>query len=631
MAVRTRNHILEDISRNVFNEIIPEKWVVRDKSKDYGIDCEVEIFDDFGNPTGIIFYVQLKATESKVPYNIKNLSFEKSKIFQFQSYNNPVLIVRYSHLENKLYYNWANDITSQIISEKKIIVKFSDNQILLSENIEILKNYLIRYHSALQGNYRFPVNTYISIDYHNHKTPISVKQLFKTIITNNEKYFKLVRNENDSILQLKIGDTKTYLTLTDTNFSSIGYEIENLNEPSLDYFNDILLACFSIILFNSNKTEQANDIFFNNDLMKVLNLNDDFLVNFLPHLLNGEHCEKVLNEINSLFDTSKNNFIQNISLIILMISNKLSNDKQIICEKFLQKQIEYCVSRNYKQGIGISYYNLGNFHRNLGNFKESLKYYLIARKYNSEYKNKGYYYCEIAGLLFELQKYYLSSIFYKKSIELKAENEFAKALLGDALLHYGDYNSAILCFDEFLTEQKENNKIDKEEWYLKYFCINTLILNGYPTYQRRNIKEAIKCLKENDIANSIENDMLCSGAWFQNGLIANENKNNLEAFVSFSMSALFNKSEISNWILATISGFFENEDAYIHVFYIIKLAYFYHSENYIDTLYNYSYEKLNEIHEQLMKLVDMVINDINNEPLTIRLIDDDFGHEIITI
>ena len=61
MGVRTRNHILEDKSRNIFNEIIPEKWVVRDKGKDYGIDCEVEIFDDYGNPTGIVFYVQLKA------------------------------------------------------------------------------------------------------------------------------------------------------------------------------------------------------------------------------------------------------------------------------------------------------------------------------------------------------------------------------------------------------------------------------------------------------------------------------------------------------------------------------------------------------------------------------------------
>ena len=132
MAQRTRNHILEDKSRNAFTEIIPERWVVRDKSKDYGIDCEVEIFDDLGNPTGLIFYVQLKATESNSNSLIKKVVFEIKKIAQFQSYNVPVLIVRYSHLENKLYYTWANDITSQLRSEKNISVKkFSYNMFFL--------------------------------------------------------------------------------------------------------------------------------------------------------------------------------------------------------------------------------------------------------------------------------------------------------------------------------------------------------------------------------------------------------------------------------------------------------------------------------------------------------------------
>ena len=86
MAQRTRNHILEDKSRSAFNEIIPETWVIRDKNKDYGIDCEVEIFDNLGNPSGLVFYVQLKATESKSPSKVKKVIFEFEKIYQFQSY-----------------------------------------------------------------------------------------------------------------------------------------------------------------------------------------------------------------------------------------------------------------------------------------------------------------------------------------------------------------------------------------------------------------------------------------------------------------------------------------------------------------------------------------------------------------
>lgn len=629
MAQRTRNHILEDKSRNAFNEIIPEKWVVREKGKDYGIDCEVEIFDELGNPTGSIFYVQLKATESKASYNIKNVPFEISKISQFQSYSIPVLIVRYSHLEGKLYYSWANDITSQIRNEKKTTVKFTDNRVLNDLNIENIHDYLIRYYQALKGNFRFPICTYITIDSLNPNTPIAIQQFFKKILLNKTQYFNLVRNEKDSILQLKIGESKTYLTLSDTAFSSIGYEIENLTKDSIEYFTDILLACFSIILYNSNKAEKADDIFFSNDLIKILNLKDDFLIHFLPHLLIGENCEKVLNEIEGMFDITKDNSIQNISLLILMASRKLSSERRNICQNFLQKQIEYSKSKNYNLGIGISNYNLGNFHRNIGNSKEALNYYLEARKYNPEYKKRGYYYFDIAGLLFELKKYSISSMFYEKSIQLKTENAFAKALLGDALLHLGEYELAVKHFDEFLTEQKENNQIDKEEWYLKYFCIHSLILNGYPKSQKRNIIESLNSLKLNDIEKSIEYDMLCSEAWSANGLIANQNKETLEAFVSFTMSALFDKDNIILWIFATISGFIEQDEKYLHVFDVIKLAYFYHSENYIDLLYDYTDKNFKEIQEPLMRMIEIIIKGINKEPVTIRILDNNSEYEIL--
>lgn len=464
MGQRTRNHILEDKSRSAFNEVIPETWVIRDKNKDYGIDCEVEIFDNLGNPSGLVFYVQLKATESKSSSKVKKVIFEFKKIYQFQSYNLPVLIVRYSHSENILYYTWANDITSHVKNEKSITVNFTEDKILNSNNVEDIHDYLIRYKKAITGNFRLPINTFIKST--NSSTPVAIQQFFKKIIQEKKEYFKIVRNEKESILQLKIEESKTYLSLADIHFSSIGYEVENLVSESKEYFTNIFLACFTIILYNSNKTEQADEIFFNNNLIRILNLRNDFLINFLPHLLIGKNCEKVLNEIEGIFDITNDNTIQNISLMILMSSKSQNPERQIIYQNFLQKQIEYSKDKNYDLGVGISNYNLGNFHRNIGNNRDALYHYLEARKYNPEYKKKGYYYSDIAGVLFELGKFLISSKFYEKSIDLKTENLHAKALLGDALLHLGEYESAVKFFDEFLTEQKENTEINKEEWYI---------------------------------------------------------------------------------------------------------------------------------------------------------------------
>ena len=61
---RPRSHVLETESRQSFESAIPSEWVYRRKEDDYGIDGEVELFDDSGKTTGLLFYVQLKATDS---------------------------------------------------------------------------------------------------------------------------------------------------------------------------------------------------------------------------------------------------------------------------------------------------------------------------------------------------------------------------------------------------------------------------------------------------------------------------------------------------------------------------------------------------------------------------------------
>ena len=60
---RPRSHALETESRTAFESTLPNNWVYRRKEDDYGIDGEVEIFDDDGQTTGLLFFVQLKATE----------------------------------------------------------------------------------------------------------------------------------------------------------------------------------------------------------------------------------------------------------------------------------------------------------------------------------------------------------------------------------------------------------------------------------------------------------------------------------------------------------------------------------------------------------------------------------------
>ena len=65
MPKRPKQHQVEDLSVVAFRKTLPRQWIYREKDKDYGIDGEVEIFDENDTATGIVFYVQLKATDSK--------------------------------------------------------------------------------------------------------------------------------------------------------------------------------------------------------------------------------------------------------------------------------------------------------------------------------------------------------------------------------------------------------------------------------------------------------------------------------------------------------------------------------------------------------------------------------------
>ncbi|GAA2022841.1 hypothetical protein GCM10009779_03390 [Polymorphospora rubra] len=51
MPQRPRSHELETESRRAFEALLPSSWVVRRVEDDYGIDLEVEIFEE-GSATG---------------------------------------------------------------------------------------------------------------------------------------------------------------------------------------------------------------------------------------------------------------------------------------------------------------------------------------------------------------------------------------------------------------------------------------------------------------------------------------------------------------------------------------------------------------------------------------------------
>ena len=109
MPNRVKQHQLEDISIRL-NLSLPREWVLRNKDKDYGIDAEVEIFDVKGAATGLVFLVQIKATETSEMGAARKVDLSIERIKYYKQLKLPVLIVRYSDKEDKFYCKWVYDI-----------------------------------------------------------------------------------------------------------------------------------------------------------------------------------------------------------------------------------------------------------------------------------------------------------------------------------------------------------------------------------------------------------------------------------------------------------------------------------------------------------------------------------------
>jgi tetratricopeptide (TPR) repeat protein len=98
-------HQLEDESRTAFESLKPSRHVFRTEHSDYGIDGELEQFDEANQATGRRFRVQLKATaQTGAAAMRERISLDKAAYYRAQEL--PVLMVRYVASTGWLYGRW---------------------------------------------------------------------------------------------------------------------------------------------------------------------------------------------------------------------------------------------------------------------------------------------------------------------------------------------------------------------------------------------------------------------------------------------------------------------------------------------------------------------------------------------
>lgn len=611
MPQRPIQHILEDISRKKFESLLPDEWVYRNKDKDYGIDAEVEIFDKNYNAQGLLFFVQLKATDAINPKDILSVSMEVHTLNYYRKIDTPIMLARYSKQNDKMYYRWLNNYDLYNKEEQKTVtIKFSENDMWNENTATKLEQELQNYKYIRNGDLKFPITYSIIIDEKSNKCNSSIlKASLRSEIQNEFSDYLLYKQENP-LIQIILNDN----TLT-LNISNVGGSVLNnidLNENVVELTKKVEMALV-MGLFAIKRPDHAGRVLFENQLEYSLFENEQLFLSYINRLLHSSYFQETIKFIEQILKGKVDAKVYfYIKYILLFVTTTKNKTKLAAVENIFNNELEKAQKENDKQQIGIAYYNLGNFYRCRNDYTNALVHYIAAKKNAPIYKKQYYFYSEIGETLYAMNRFRCASSFYKKAIQIKTLPEL-KVLYADALFYSGEYLQALTMYNEYLDDV---NMDAEPENILKQICLTTAIqLTGIESQNRDSNAanmhiEICNSEKDEDIYKlmneSLKSDLLCSDAWFNLGIF--EKGDGKTASLYFLIAAITSPGDVEAWCNATLLAYSSTHDISF-VILIIKAAHKLNGGLYLTELYARIQNSLENEHANiLINVLEVITN-----------------------
>ncbi|ATC60106.1 DUF4365 domain-containing protein [Vibrio anguillarum] len=230
---RTRAHILEELSVDKFKSLLPHEWVYRIPTHDYGIDGEVEVFDNDGLSTGIKFLVQLKATDEKNSSKALKLRMSIEKLNYFKQLDCPILVVRHLAHTDTIYSRWFHslNLTTDTLAEKSFCMQFSSSDEWNEYSTEQFFEGLKAYNNFKSKTLQKPIKINASIK--SYKGLSTHSALVASSLINSTK-----ENENTFTFEFKATKSSPSILEIDENDYYINLGGVGSIRGSFDYLNN---------------------------------------------------------------------------------------------------------------------------------------------------------------------------------------------------------------------------------------------------------------------------------------------------------------------------------------------------------------------------------------------------------
>ncbi len=554
---RPTQHIIDTEAQKILINLLPSEWAVRDLKPDYGLDYIVEIFENFKS-TGKVFYIQLKGSDQEIKNNTFHKQIEIETLEYYSTHTLPVLLVFVSINTKQVWSMWSNNLLDAYTykkNQKSLKILLGEQYLLKDEDIRLLSSnlylsaklgikfkYSTEKEELLNENIKNWIDKFwgekISSELSNLPNHVTLEYTSK----NNDISIKFITNEATHTVKLKnVEENNPYL------FRPI------FSDDDINDLNKEILKVLALSFAKYNIKGSLNLI--NKLLDKISFKTDDFdLLSIVSLAKSNNEVPLLIKTVKKMIDVKIYDIPTQVGVFFLIYD---SEDEELL-EARIEIMNYYIKKIEDKKLKGIAYYNLGNSLRGNSNIRKAFLNYMKAIKYNSDYKNRPYWWLECGGILFLTGHYKWAEFFYLKAnnlektkdnfphsrVEMKSKSEetILNALIGDCLFFQGKFEKAKLYFNAYFSIEKS----PKAEWIIKDNICDYLISKGFDNLSfNRALSDQYITKAENSfedskviLLNSIEAYPLNGLAWFNLAVCESQEKNQELALWNYLTCAL---------------------------------------------------------------------------------------------
>ena len=555
MPRRPRAHRLEDESRQHFRKLLPEEWVFRDETPDYGIDGEVEIFDNGGNSAGFRFHVQLKATDRLDSSFTSQVRLRRETVDYYHSLSRPILLVSYHSGSRRLYWRWFHLVDPYYggFGKKWVRVSFAKADLWGPQTPATIETDLRLRRLAEARPLVLPVTVALTVSSSSAVGATQAAHIaaFRRLIRRHPTLVEWLAPTADGggspCISVFVDSEKAWAVLG-RRFTATLHLRNATIQPRLfayDLLLVIAMACsvagqdllgikLALIAAAHSSLVSDPDCFFRIAALLARN----------HRVVEALDLAETIGKREGLRWTADSLQVQ------AMLQTPLSDGEQDFLRQYLERRIEWAAGGD-DSAVAVAHYNLANYLRARAAYREALNHYLSARRYDRRYLRRDYFCQEMAGVLFESRRYSLSARLYK-AILAAGRSPKVKPLLADALMFSGRYAEA----RRHLRGHCRIRTLVDPEWILKEWVLGEFVNQFKQKRQRRQPGAAMDLAgdlrkwgtRHESLMNRIVRlDALCGLAWFNYGTALLQRNKRTKAGLAFTVTAVVQRWDLAAW------------------------------------------------------------------------------------